>query len=244
MKAAAKGYVAGVLTVLLLISTTAVVYTQTTSREITHGINVMLNGQMVSFDYDSRPFVMGGRTFLPLRALAELLELPVDFDPALNMAIVGNRFVGQRRPLNQAAPHFDVGGLHSVPGFGGISVWVAESVDMSGMGYQNPLIFGTSLSHNARIGLHSPFTLHNLNGQFRMLTGYVGRVDGTSMYDATINFYGDGVLIHSYSLSGADMPTPISVFVEDVRQLRIQVVFANHTRGTRSVHYALVAYLE
>jgi len=76
-----------------MLSTTVIVVanTQTVTREITYGVNVMLNGEIVQFDYDSRPFVMNGRTFLPLGTFAELLGLPVDFDPATNTAIVGDR---------------------------------------------------------------------------------------------------------------------------------------------------------
>lgn len=86
-----KGFVMGVLVTVLLSGTLlAAANTQTVTREITYGIGVILNGQTVQFDEDSRPFVMDGRTFLPLRTLAELLDMPVDFDPAANMAILGS----------------------------------------------------------------------------------------------------------------------------------------------------------
>ena len=85
----AKGFVGGFLLATMLASVVAVANTQTVTREITYGVNVMLHGQMVDFDNDSRPFVMDGRTFLPLRTLADMIDLPVDFDPATNTAILG-----------------------------------------------------------------------------------------------------------------------------------------------------------
>lgn len=82
-----KGVVLGFI-LFTLLSTSVVVFanTQTVTREITYGIRVNLNGQIMPFDYDSRPFVMDGRTFLPVRAIADALGLEVGFDPATNTA--------------------------------------------------------------------------------------------------------------------------------------------------------------
>jgi len=86
-----KGTVIGfILCTLLSMSVLVLANTQTVTRDITYGIGVRLNGEMVQFPEDSRPFVMDGRTFLPLRTLAEMLGQPVDFDPATNTAIVGS----------------------------------------------------------------------------------------------------------------------------------------------------------
>ena len=78
-----KGFVAGVL-VAVLFSGTLLVVAQTVSREITYGVRVNLDGQILQFAEDMRPFAMEGRTFLPVRALADALGLPVGFDPSTN----------------------------------------------------------------------------------------------------------------------------------------------------------------
>ncbi|MDR2168110.1 MAG: copper amine oxidase N-terminal domain-containing protein [Clostridiales bacterium] len=97
-----KGAVIGfVLCALLSVSVVAVANTQSVMREITYGINVMLNGEIVQFNEDSRPFVMEGRTFLPIRALAELLDLPVDFNPATNTAIIGRTEARRGTPVSE-----------------------------------------------------------------------------------------------------------------------------------------------
>jgi len=83
-----KGFIAAVMATLL-ISATVAFATPAVLREIYHGISVMLNGRPAEFPEDSQPFVMGDRTYLPLRAMADLLDLPVDFDPAANTAYVG-----------------------------------------------------------------------------------------------------------------------------------------------------------
>jgi len=87
-KERAKGFVAGVL-VMAMLSATLVFANSGIAREIHYGISVVLNGQTAQFDEDSRPFVMDDRTFLPLRAMAELLDLPVVFDAETNTAHVG-----------------------------------------------------------------------------------------------------------------------------------------------------------
>jgi len=76
--------------VTVMLSTT-VVFAAPAIREIHFGINVVLNGQEVQFDEDSMPFIMDGRTFLPLGAIARLLGLPVEFDPETTTAYVGYR---------------------------------------------------------------------------------------------------------------------------------------------------------
>jgi len=88
MKKHIKGFVAGVL-VMALLSVTLIFASPAVVREIYYGIGVVLNGHVVQFDEDSQPFIMDGRTFLPLRAMAEMLGLPVGFDAEQNTVHVG-----------------------------------------------------------------------------------------------------------------------------------------------------------
>jgi len=88
MKKHIKGFVAGVL-VMALLSATLVFASPAVVREIHYGIGVVLNGRHMQFDEDSQPFIMEGRTFLPLRAMAEMLGLPVEFDAEQNTVHVG-----------------------------------------------------------------------------------------------------------------------------------------------------------
>jgi len=87
MKKRLQGFVAGILVTVMLSAT--VVFAAPAVREIYFGINVVLNGQEVQFDEDSTPFIMEGRTFLPLGAMARLLGLPVEFDPETTTVYVG-----------------------------------------------------------------------------------------------------------------------------------------------------------
>jgi hypothetical protein len=207
---------------------------QTVTREIIYGVRVNVNGQLLELDADNRPFVMGGRTFLPVRAIADAFEEPVDFDASTNTVYLGNRFMGQRSPLRHAAPFFDRNpNRDSIISF-------ADST-MNGVTYHDTLRFTLGTG-----GTTSAFSLHNLQGQFRTLNGYIGRADGSNMRNVTVNFIGDSNLLQSFDLDATAMPIPINVFVEGVQQLRIEVDGSSTMGGGYSgaVTYAIQAFLE
>ncbi|MCL2223684.1 MAG: copper amine oxidase N-terminal domain-containing protein [Defluviitaleaceae bacterium] len=72
-----KGFICGVIFTALLGG--AVVSASPVAREIFFGVGVMFNGAPVSFAADSQPFIMNGRTYLPVRAIADIVGLQVDF---------------------------------------------------------------------------------------------------------------------------------------------------------------------
>lgn len=250
-----KGIVIGFVLCAVLSAGVIAVGAQTVTRNITYGVGVILNGQQVRFDNDSRPFVMDGRTFLPLRTLAELLDLPVDFDPANNNAIVGTATAATTRgtSLATAAPIFDRGRVTHHDFYEGRSQhpWIAfrDNISMGGTPHNNALYFRPGHYGQEEIKI---FSLHNLNGRYTWLNGHIGRVDGTGMIDVTINIYGDDRLLQSYEMSAGNLPIPISVFVEDVRLLKIELIREEginvHRDSARwresEPSYALVGFLE
>jgi len=70
-----------------MLFSTAVYAEQGQTREIHQGVSVNLDGQLMSFDEDSTPFIVDDRTFVPyvaLRAMAETLGMAVEFDVHTN----------------------------------------------------------------------------------------------------------------------------------------------------------------
>jgi len=59
-------------------------------REIFFGVQVSVNGEVQNFDEDMTPFIMDGRTFLPVRGIADTLGVDVDFDEATNTVLLRN----------------------------------------------------------------------------------------------------------------------------------------------------------
>ena len=94
---------------------------------------------------------------------------------------------------------------------------VVNTVTMGGTIYHNAIIYSGVWTASPGV------SLHNLEGQFNILTGYAGRVDNNqSMFDAILYIYGDGELLGRYEVMAEELPVPISVNVEDVRLLRIE----------------------
>ena len=79
-----KGIVVGVLVTVLLTGT--IVMANPVTRELVFGISVTVNGEEVSFAEDSLPFVIDGRTFLPVAAMAEVFNFEVNWDRETNTA--------------------------------------------------------------------------------------------------------------------------------------------------------------
>jgi len=74
----------------------------TAARQLTFGVNVSFNGQTQHFEEDMRPFIIDGRTFLPVRTIADIAGLNVDFDGATNTVLLtsgGGATVQAANPL-------------------------------------------------------------------------------------------------------------------------------------------------
>ena len=87
MKARFQGFIAGVLVTVMLIATLALANPVT--REVFYGVSVVVNGVRQNFDEDMIPFISEGRTFLPVRGIAEALGVPVNWDGYTQTVYVG-----------------------------------------------------------------------------------------------------------------------------------------------------------
>ena len=97
MKTKLKAYTAGFLTCLMIVSTIAWAATGNgVIKEVFYGVRVVVNGIEQDFAEDMQPFITGGRTFLPVRGIADALDLPVDWDEDTSTVYIGRR-PGQAR---------------------------------------------------------------------------------------------------------------------------------------------------
>jgi hypothetical protein len=224
-----KGIVTGFVLCALLSTSVLVVGAQTVTRNITYGVGVILNGQHVHFDYDSRPFVMGGRTFLPLRTMAELLDLPVNFDAATNNAIVGQAIVRHGTPMSEL--FFDGSTTTVRQDWGGhrsSSVIRENEGIMGGTVYNNVITLTARASQTIGSPTVQQNALFNLNRQYNWLNITIGRIDGTVSNDGNVRIYADDVLIEDFIQGANALPTELRLFVEDVRLITIQVEHIVH----------------
>jgi len=276
MKQRMQSMVIGFLLAVLLLGTVTIVTANTRTIEATYGVNIVVNGVQQVFSNDMMPFTSEGRTFLPVRGIADALGLDIEWVGATQTVYLTTPAplpaqlptiptpdpipapiptpVSEPTPvsLNIAAPMFD---SNTSGGRGGGGAGIRHdisnvySVTMGGMNYNNAVLFNAYyLATIATVPSNEQtvqFSLHNLNNQYRTLTGYVGRVDGSLMVDATFNIFGDGQLLQTRRLSAQELPTTISIDVTDIRQLRIEFVHGFPVGQPRGdVSYAFVGLVE
>ena len=88
-KERAKGFIFGFILAAALSATAVFAANYATLIEVFYGVNVVVNGNQIDFAEDSRPFLSGGRTFLPLRAMADALDMPLYWDADTQTAFIG-----------------------------------------------------------------------------------------------------------------------------------------------------------
>ena len=250
MKQCLKGFVIGLLTAVLLLSTVTVM-AQTRAMNITYGVRVVVNGVQQNFAYDMRPFIGEGRTFLPVRGIADALGLDVMWNEAtstvylnsptpVTITLPAQQPIATLEPIptpqqmpvsmNIAAPPFE--------SFGPLPPRMADFAIMGGTIYDYALIFGGSA--RGTMGPRTEFTLHNLNGQFNEFSGYIGRIDGTPVENTILTVIGDNRPIETINVQADALPVNFSIPVEGVRLLRIEIQF-----GFQSLtEVAIIGFLE
>jgi len=87
LKSRIQGFVAGLLAAILLVATFALA--SPAIREVFYGVNVVVNGEPQEFDDDMQPFISDGRTFLPVRGIAEVLGIDVNWDGETQTVYIG-----------------------------------------------------------------------------------------------------------------------------------------------------------
>ena len=208
----AKMFALGFLAAALLLPGAVVVAgALSPAGEVFTGLNFFINGVQMDVRWDE------ASNAVHLTEQQQAVTLPA----------APNR---DREPLRTAGPFFDRNPNHQN------NVRWLDSVTMGGNRYSNALSF-RGMNGNQRLY----FTLHNLNSEFNVLSGHIGRIDGTGMVDATVRFFGDGALLGTYQLRATDLPIPFSVDVSGVRQLMIEAEVP-HTWAL--VEYAIIGYLE
>ncbi|MCL2854478.1 MAG: hypothetical protein FWE21_02540 [Defluviitaleaceae bacterium] len=112
---------------------------------------------------------------------------------------------------------------------------IEDTVFMSTIPFHNVMYYNLWNTPN--------YSLHNLRGQFRMLTVNAGRVDGGSgTSNAFLRIYGDGDLLLLEEIIALELPVEFQIPVVDVHLLRIEL--RRTGEGGRDVRYAIAGILE
>jgi len=219
-----KGFILGLIVATVLTGTFVMANAEV--RELIFGVSVSLNGQIIEFEDDMRPFVIqfadGGRTFLPVRAIADILGLDVDFSGATNTVLLTTTYQEPGTPGIPTA----AGNRLADTTFHGTNLNsnnnnrtdVLSTASMVGAAHTNVTSYRTIHGNNAQE------THHNLGGAYTRLTGLFGRADGSNgTRSATVTIIGDGTPIHTFDLLTGQMPISVDVDVTGVQLLVVQV---------------------
>ncbi|MCL2573286.1 MAG: copper amine oxidase N-terminal domain-containing protein [Defluviitaleaceae bacterium] len=205
-----KGFVIGVIVTMMLSGT--LVMANPVMRELVFGVGVSFNGEVQQFEEDMRPFVIDGRTFLPVRAIADIVGLDVDFDGATNMVIL---------TTSGAATAVATGSSFADTFFSGSSgsnfAQVDDTATVLGQTHNNVVQFNS-------FATNSLYSQHNLGGDFTRWTGIFGHIDGVGVpTDVSVTITGDGAVLMEFEKSQHDMPVNIDLDVTGINLIRIDV---------------------
>ncbi|MCL2197335.1 MAG: copper amine oxidase N-terminal domain-containing protein [Defluviitaleaceae bacterium] len=246
-----KGFVAGFLLCALL-STTIMVSASSEGivRTIFYtGIRIFVDGrEVIPTDGAGRPvapFIMDGTTFLPVRAVADAMDMDVSWDGSTQHVYLGRRPSTnwdnrldriQYTNITIAPPHWGIGnGIHT---FSRINDPITDSL---GNTWTNGIILRHGGVSHRDFGTPAPIpddpdnaTLlidYPLNSQYHTLNGNAVILGGT----VDVLFFGDGRLIHRASHITESMHHNFSINVAGVNMLTIKVV-AQNRQATSYVH--------
>jgi len=83
-----KYFIAGFLAAIIL-STGVVAFANPETRQLIFGVNVVVGNRDLELDGIDRPFILDGRTFLPIATIANALNLPIEWDGSTSTVYVG-----------------------------------------------------------------------------------------------------------------------------------------------------------
>ena len=224
-----RGFLMGVVTTLLVLSLSVsafAAYNQNMS--VTYdSYKISVNGQYFTpKDVTGRvvePFNYQGTIYLPVRAVGEATGYTVTWDQNNKTVFMtmGGGSTGGNQGGSAAAPAVNL--VDTIPpySFEGSGNYYpstgAKSVTMGGNAYKNAV----TLEGAGAFGTFS--ASFNLGGKYTLLSGVAGTKDGESNA-ATVNFYGDGVLLKTVDIVKNALPVNFSVDVTGVSNFVIESV--------------------
>jgi len=210
--------------VTVLAATAVVADTVNTVTGVRAPVHVVVDGERVQFTPATAPVNIDGANFLPVRALADVMDVPVYWNDATRTIYLGAR-AGVATAFPNAVPVSDASD-RSNPGdnhnSGNAGVRVYEYTHLEGSAFADVLTFVTWGTNGLT------WSQHMLNGNYTRLTGYLGRQHGSSLHPVNFRFYADGVRIAEFDLTAGGGLVHVDLDIFDVNNLRIE---ARNTGG-------------
>ena len=201
-------FLAGVLTAVLALSLTVPALAAAgVNITVYPGVALYLDDAKLNpTDANGKPvdvFVYNGTTYLPVRAVSEALNIPVQWDGSSRTVYLG-KHAGSASYLLTVCPPYQSDHFDS-----------PATVTMSGRKYANCITLGLTNFSDAG------FALFNLDGRYDTLTFTVGHIDGRSMDTSSYDIYLDGDLTYSIDLDPEAMPEEYEIDLNGALQMKI-----------------------
>ncbi len=224
MRNTLKGFVIGVLSTTLLVSTVA--YAKTGAERIEaiyKNIKIYVDGIKIDpkdANGDTvEPFIYNGTTYLPVRAVGEAIGKSVTWDGTTQSVYLG-KVPGQTQNWMDVCKPYEVNG----------TLYLTEENNyftMSGTEYTNGFVL-----HGGPT-IYKP-ALFNLNGRFNSVTFKVGLLDDDSKYnnvDADLTVYLDGTPVHRETLKWDAGTKTITIPLNGAMHMKIETCGNNTYYG-------------
>ncbi|MBQ4046761.1 MAG: copper amine oxidase [Clostridia bacterium] len=204
-----KDVLLGALCAIMLFSLGMPAYAALTARKIDvySGITIYKDDQLfVPRDVNGNAvevFAHNGTTYLPVRAISEMLGQTVQWEGKEQAVYIGKHSSDKPAVLLQDLDYF-----------------MGEDLEVFTSKTDN-----LNVSHSEVFGCNDLANTYLLNGQYTKLTGTLFQVYNarSSTYVTTVKFYGDGDLLKTLQVSGGVLPIDYEVDVTGILELKIVI---------------------
>ena len=121
----------------------------------------------------------------------------------------------QSKPVDDGKSNYLVYKIEPYSSSMGFKKIIDESMKMGGNKYNNGFKLGYALGDE--------FATYNFDGKYTELSGLIGFEDPGSGDDATVEFWGDDVLLASQVVKSRDLPREFSVDLTGIRKFEIRI---------------------
>lgn len=211
-KQKAAWFLSGILAATLvtsLISPALALFTKTI--QVNSGVNIYMDDKKLTpKDTNGNPvevFLYNGTTYLPVRAISEALDVPVQWDGSTQSVYLGKHTGDKPAVWVSDLDYFTKDGNWY---FGG------TTKDNLGVEHAHSMKRGTLYFSNS--------ITYKLNGKYSYLTGlFYQQYNYRSSSGGTLTIYADGEAVWKASVSGGNDPVEINVNMQGVKELEIEL---------------------
>lgn len=192
-----------------LLSPALALFSKTIS--VASGVNLYLDDKKFTpKDGNGNPleaFIHNGSTYLPVRAISEALDVPIQWDSGTQSVYIGKHTGDKPAAWLSEMDYFDKDGI-----------WDYNKITKDNLGNEH-----THSLYPESYG-RGDYITYKLNGKYSFLTGlYYQRYENRSSYGAKLSIYADGELVWSGEVGSGIDPIEINVNVQGVNEIKFAI---------------------